>query len=148
MPGASEQHVEVDNIRGVSDRIGSPIAILIDLAGPRMCLRQVLRWGFRNIAASANRRREFVGRNLAVVVPALGITSWCGAPTCNLQGLIRHAARWACEVGFGKPDGQIVIVGGLQLVAEPRAAEKGLARHGFCATSGTSSSSLSFICIT
>jgi len=83
MPGASEQHVEVDNIRGVSDRIDSPIAILIDLAGPRMCLRQVLRWGFRNIAASANRRREFVGRNLAVVVPALGyhLLVWCS----NLQ---------------------------------------------------------------
>jgi hypothetical protein len=89
------------------------------------------------------RRRKSCGSCACAGVSPPGVV-----PQPAICSRTRQAARWACGVGFGPPDGQIVIVGGLQLVAEPRATEKGLARHGFCATSGTFSSSLSSICIT
>lgn len=46
-----------------------------------------------------------------------GVTPLRGAPACDMPGLINHADRWACRVGFAKKGDRIVILGGSHLTA-------------------------------
>jgi pyruvate kinase len=48
-----------------------------------------------------------------------GVTPLRGAPARDLQELIQHADRWACQAGFAAPGDRIVIVGGSHLAAGP-----------------------------
>jgi len=48
-----------------------------------------------------------------------GVTPLRGAPARDMQELIRHADRWACDEGFAKKGDRIVIVGGSHLAAGP-----------------------------
>jgi len=58
-----------------------------------------------------------------------GVTPLRGAPACDMQGLIRHADRWACRLGYAQMRDRIVIVGGSHLAAGPDGDEMAAGVH-------------------
>jgi pyruvate kinase len=48
-----------------------------------------------------------------------GVTPLRGAPATDMQGLIQHADKWACRMGYAAKGDRLVIVGGSHLAAGP-----------------------------
>jgi pyruvate kinase len=58
-----------------------------------------------------------------------GVTPLRGAPARDMQELIRHVDRWACQEGFTSKGDRIVIVGGSHLAAGPNQEEMASGVH-------------------